>query len=128
MKKYTLLATALVFLMTSLCFAFSAQNAAPPGQTLTNDTDATTAVRMKGVFAVDFINTATAATLLIERSENNSTNWVIVKTVVLTAAGSKRVFVYEPLGDVNPAEAGAYYKVVMSGPPTGGTVKVRVVR
>jgi hypothetical protein len=128
MKRISILLTVLaVMAVASLSYALSAQNAAAPGEVLTNDTDSTTAVLMKGVFAVDVINTATAATLLVKRSENNSTNWVIVKTITISAAGSLRKFLYEPFGDVDRSN-GAYYKVVMSGSPTGGTCTVRVVR
>jgi hypothetical protein len=126
MKKIILvgvLCLTMVGLSSINIHALTAQNAAFPGETLTNNADATTPIKMKGVFWVLITGTGTG-TLSVRRSEDG-TNYVTVKTITATGV-DKAVYMYESFGDVDSG-TGAYYKVVFSDAAVSH-VHVRLVR
>lgn len=127
-KKSALLALVAI----TICFipyvvtAFEKQSYAIPGEALKADGDATTAVQMWGVFACEATSTG-IGTILIQRSENNST-WVTVKTITNTVAGDQRKYIYESFGDGTLKFDKAWYKAVLSGDPSSGSFRVRLVK
>ena len=114
-----------MFLGTSI-FALTRESATAPGEALKADTNETTAVRMYGLFACEVTSTG-VGTIQIKRSENGTTNWVVVKTLTNTSAGDRRVYLYEAFGDIDRSP-GAYYKAYMSGNPASGSFRVRLVK
>lgn len=114
-----------MFLVLSTAFAISKESAAVPGEALLADGDETTAVQMAGVFAVEATSTG-IGTLLVQRSEDNST-YITVKTLTNTVAGDQRKYIYETFGDTDRSK-GAWYKVVLSGNPSSGSFRVRLVK
>jgi hypothetical protein len=115
-----------LFLGASTILALSKQSAAAPGEALEVDKDETTAIKMAGVFAVEVTSTG-IGTIQIKRSEDGSTNWMVVKTLTNTTAGDQRKYLYETFGDTDRS-LGAYYKAYLSGNPTSGTFRVRFVK
>jgi len=129
--KITSAIIALIFALTLVIgvtsiFAMTKQSYAAPGEALLVDTNETTAVQMAGVFAVEVTSTGIGK-IDIKRSEDGSTNWVIVKTLTNTAAGDKRKYFYETFGDTD-SSSGAYYKAVLNGDPDSGSFRVRFVK
>lgn len=124
-KKITLLAL-LVVVVALQAYAFSKQSASAPGEVLNSDGDVTTATQLSGVFAVEMTSTG-VGTVLIQRSENNST-WVTVKTITNTSAGDQRKYIYESFGDGTLKFDKAWYRAYMSGAPTSGSFRVRLVQ
>lgn len=114
-----------IFLVLSTAFAISKESASVPGEALSADEDETTPIQMAGVFAVEATSTG-IGTLLVQRSEDNST-YITVKTLTNTVAGDQRKYLYETFGDTDRSK-GAWYKVVLSGNPTSGSFRVRLVK
>lgn len=127
-KKIALSAITIILLVFSsqLSMAYKTQSAAIPGEVLDSDGDATTAVLMSGTFAYEVTSTG-IGTILIQRSENNST-WVTVKTLTNTSAGDRRKYLYEAFGENGQPNDKAWYKAVMSGDPSSGSFRVRFVK
>lgn len=127
-RKSTLSVLAII-LLGIICaipaMAFQKQNAAVPGEVLDSDADETTAVWLSGTFAYEQTSTG-IGTIQIKRSENKS-NWVVVKVYTNTAAGDQRKYLYESMGD-GAILGGAWYKAVLSGAPTSGSFRVRLVK
>ena len=127
MRKYIVPFLTIVLVALSInVYALQKQSAAAPGEVLDSDGDATTAVQMAGLFAVEVTSTG-VGTIQIKRSEDNSTNWIVVKTLTNSAAGDQRKYLYEYFGDEDSSK-GAYYKAYMSGDPTSGSFRVRLVK
>ena len=127
MRKYVIVILAIILVgISANILALQKESATAPGEALINDADETTAVLMKGLFAVEVTSTG-IGTIQIKRSEDNSTNWVVVKTLTNTAAGDQRKYIYESFGDED-ASIGAYYKAVLSGAPSSGSYRVRLVK
>ena len=127
MRKYIVPFLTIVLVALSInVYALQKQSAAAPGEVLVSDGDETTAVQMAGLFAVEVTSTG-VGTIQIKRSEDNSTNWIVVKTLTNSAAGDQRKYLYEYFGDEDSSK-GAYYKAYMSGDPTSGSFRVRLVK
>jgi hypothetical protein len=127
MRKYIVPFLTIVLVALSInVYALQKQSAAAPGEVLGSDGDETTAVQMAGLFAVEVTSTG-VGTIQIKRSEDNSTNWIVVKTLTNSAAGDQRKYLYEYFGDEDSSK-GAYYKAYMSGDPTSGSFRVRLVK
>jgi hypothetical protein len=128
-RKITLpaLVAILIALSALPVIAYQKQSAAVPGEALISDGDETTAIQLAGLFAVEVTSTG-VGTILIRRSEDNST-WITVKTITNTVAGDQRKFVYEPFGDGNVLKMEkVWYKAVLSGNPSSGSFRVRLVK
>ena len=127
MRKYIVPFLTIVLVALSInVYALQKQSASAPGEVLGSDGDETTAVQMAGLFAVEVTSTG-VGTIQIKRSEDNSTNWIVVKTLTNSAAGDQRKYLYEYFGDEDSSK-GAYYKAYMSGDPTSGSFRVRLVK
>ena len=126
MRKYIVpfLTSVLVALSINV-YALQKQSAAAPGEVLDSNGDETTAVQMAGLFAVEVTSTG-VGTIQIKRSEDNST-WIVVKTLTNSAVGDQRKYLYEYFGDEDSSK-GAWYKAVLSGNPSSGSFRVRLVK
>lgn len=126
MRKYIVPFLTIVLVALSInVYALQKQSAAAPGEVLDSDKDETTAVQMAGLFAVEVTSTG-VGTIQIKRSEDNST-WIVVKTLTNSAVGDQRKYLYEYFGDEDSSK-GAWYKAVLSGDPTSGSFRVRLVK
>lgn len=126
MRKYIVPFLTIVLVALSInVYALQKQSAAAPGEVLDSDGDETTAVQMAGLFAVEVTSTG-VGTIQIKRSEDNST-WIVVKTLTNSAVGDQRKYLYEYFGDEDSSK-GAWYKAVLSGDPTSGSFRVRLVK
>ena len=126
MRKYIVPFLTIVLVALSInVYALQKQSAAAPGEVLDSDGDETTAVQMAGLFAVEVTSTG-VGTIQIKRSEDNST-WIVVKTLTNSAVGDQRKYLYEYFGDEDSSK-GAWYKAVLSGNPTSGSFRVRLVK
>ena len=126
MRKYIVPFLTIVLVALSInVYALQKQSAAAPGEVLYSDGDETTAVQMAGLFAVEVTGTG-VGTIQIKRSEDNST-WIVVKTLTNSAAGDQRKYLYEYFGDEDSSK-GAWYKAVLSGNPSSGSFRVRLVK
>ena len=126
MKKFTIaFLTVVLMIISANIYALQKQSAASPGEVLDSDTDATTPVLMKGVFAVEMTSTG-VGTINIQRSEDGTT-YHTVKAFTNTAAEERRKYLYESFGDEDSSK-GAWYKAVMSGNPSAGSFRVRLVQ
>lgn len=126
MRKYIVPFLTIVLVALSInVYALQKQSAAAPGEVLVSDKDETTAVQMTGLFAVEVTSTG-VGTIQIKRSEDNST-WIVVKTLTNSAVGDQRKYLYEYFGDEDSSK-GAWYKAVLSGNPTSGSFRVRLVK
>ena len=128
MKRYALVGTILFLtvILAGQIYAVTRENASPPGEVLDAATETTTAVRMYGVFAVE-VTSSGVGTILIERSEDNSTNWVTVKTLTNTSSTEQRKFLYENQGDEGGRGGGAWYRAYLNT-LTSGSYRVRLVK
>ena len=127
MRKYIVPFLTIVLVALSInVYALQKQSAAAPGEVLGSDGDETTAVQMAGLFAVEATSTG-VGTIQIKRSEDNSSNWIVVKTLTNASAGDQRKYLYETFGDTDKSK-GAWYKAVLSGNPTSGSFRVRFVK
>ena len=126
MRKYIVPFLTIVLVALSInVYALQKQSAAAPGEVLVSDKDETTAVQMTGLFAVEVTSTG-VGTIQIKRSEDNST-WIVVKTLTNASVGDQRKYLYEYFGDEDSSK-GAWYKAVLSGNPTSGSFRVRLVK
>ena len=126
MRKYIVPFLTIVLVALSInVYALQKQSAAAPGEVLDSDGDETTAVQMTGLFAVEVTGTG-VGTIQIKRSEDNST-WIVVKTLTNASAGDQRKYLYEYFGDEDSSK-GAWYKAVLSGNPSSGSFRVRLVK
>ena len=126
MRKYIVPFLTIVLVALSInVYALQKQSAAAPGEVLDSNGDETTAVQMAGLFAVEVTSTG-VGTIQIKRSEDNST-WIVVKTLTNSAAGDQRKYLYEYFGDEDSSK-GAWYKAVLSGNPSSGSFRVRLVK
>lgn len=126
MRKYIVPFLTIVLVALSInVYALQKQSAAAPGEVLDSNGDETTAVQMAGLFAVEVTSTG-VGTIQIKRSEDNST-WIVVKTLTNSAVGDQRKYLYEYFGDEDSSK-GAWYKAVLSGNPTSGSFRVRLVK
>lgn len=126
MRKYIVPFLTIVLVALSInVYALQKQSAAAPGEVLDSDGDETTAVQMAGLFAVEVTSTG-VGTIQIKRSEDNST-WIVVKTLTNSAVGDQRKYLYEYFGDEDSSK-GAWYKAVLSGNPSSGSFRVRLVK
>ena len=127
MRKYIVPFLTIVLVALSInVYALQKQSAAAPGEVLDSNGDETTAVQMAGLFAVEVTSTG-VGTIQIKRSEDNSSNWIVVKTLTNASAGDQRKYLYEYFGDEDSSK-GAWYKAVLSGNPTSGSFRVRLVK
>jgi hypothetical protein len=126
MRKYIVPFLTIVLVALSInVYALQKQSAAAPGEVLDSDGDETTAVQMTGLFAVEVTGDG-VGTIQIKRSEDK-TNWIVVKTLTNASAGDQRKYLYEYFGDEDSSN-GAWYKAVLSGNPTSGSFRVRLVK
>lgn len=126
MRKYIVPFLTIVLVALSInVYALQKQSAAAPGEVLDSDGDETAAVQMTGLFAVEVTSTG-VGTIQIKRSEDK-TNWIVVKTLTNASAGDQRKYLYEYFGDEDSSK-GAWYKAVLSGDPTSGSFRVRLVK
>ena len=126
MRKYIVPFLTIVLVALSInVYALQKQSAAAPGEVLDSDGDETTAVQMTGLFAVEVTGDG-VGTIQIKRSEDK-TNWIVVKTLTNASAGDQRKYLYEYFGDEDSSK-GAWYKAVLSGDPTSGSFRVRLVK
>ena len=126
MRKYIVPFLTIVLVALSInVYALQKQSAAAPGEVLDSNGDETTAVQMAGLFAVEVTSTG-VGTIQIKRSEDNST-WIVVKTLTNASVGDQRKYLYEYFGDEDSSK-GAWYKAVLSGNPTSGSFRVRLVK
>lgn len=126
MRKYIVPFLTIVLVALSInVYALQKQSAAAPGEVLDSNGDETTAVQMAGLFAVEVTSTG-VGTIQIKRSEDNST-WIVVKTLTNSAVGDQRKYLYEYFGDEDSSK-GAWYKAVLSGNPSSGSFRVRLVK
>lgn len=126
MRKYIVPFLTIVLVALSInVYALQKQSAAAPGEVLDSDGDETAAVQMTGLFAVEVTSTG-VGTIQIKRSEDK-TNWIVVKTLTNASAGDQRKYLYEYFGDEDSSK-GAWYKAVLSGNPTSGSFRVRLVK
>ena len=87
MRKYIVPFLTIVLVALSInVYALQKQSAAAPGEVLVSDKDETTAVQMTGLFAVEVTSTG-VGTIQIKRSEDNSTNWIVVKRSLTAPPG-----------------------------------------
>jgi hypothetical protein len=114
-----------LFAVITPIYALTKQTAAVPGEVLDSDGDETTPAKFWGVFAYEVTSTG-VGTILIQRSEDNST-YMTVKTLTNTSAADKRGYLYEAFGDIDQS-SGVYYKAVMSGDPSSGSFRFRFVK
>jgi hypothetical protein len=124
--RKTILSALLVLFIALTAQAFSRQSAAIPGEELSRDGDETTAVQMAGTFAVEMTSTG-IGTIQIKRSEDKST-WIVVETYTNSSAADRREYMYESFGDGTLAFDKAWYKAVLSGNPSSGSFRVRLVQ
>lgn len=106
-------------------YALQKESATSPGEIFDADGDETTAILVRGVFAVEMTSSG-IGTILIKRSEDGTTYYQ-VKSYTNTSAEERRKYLYESFGDGDSSK-GAYYKAVMSGDPTSGSFRVRIVK
>lgn len=126
MRKYIVPFLTIVLVALSInVYALQKQSAAAPGEVLDSNGDETTAVQMAGLFAVEVTSTG-VGTIQIKRSEDNST-WIVVKTLTNASVGDQRKYLYEYFGDEDSSK-GAWYKAVLSGNPSSGSFRVRLVK
>lgn len=126
MRKYIVPFLTIVLVALSInVYALQKQSAAAPGEVLDSDGDETTAVQMTGLFAVEVTSTG-VGTIQIKRSEDK-TNWIVVKTLTNASPGDQRKYLYEYFGDEDSSK-GAWYKAVLSGNPSSGSFRVRLVK
>lgn len=126
MRKYIVPFLTIVLVALSInVYALQKQSAAAPGEVLDSDGAETTAVQMAGLFAVEVTGDG-VGTIQIKRSEDK-TNWIVVKTLTNASAGDQRKYLYEYFGDEDSSK-GAWYKAVLSGNPSSGSFRVRLVK
>lgn len=128
--KITSAIIALMFLLTlvvgaSSVFALSKESSSAPGEAMSSDADETTAVQMAGVFAVE-MNSTGLGTIDLKRSEDG-TNYYTVKTYTKSSTKDLRKYFYETFGDLDSG-SGAYYKLVLDGDLSSGSLRGRLVQ